>query len=248
MILKSYLFIQIRWFLRDLTQRDNGLTASLKRKEFLKSGIALHYIQLKDNSSAPDSDPLMTQLQDRVDKVGIGKLKTDNFKYQDIRVVNSHETGPPAPPAPPMKNPVQIDPSFGYPSDISIVQYPTFRTAMPFVPTYGYQPAQQMPSIYYPGYLPMTAVRAHHTPPSTGDPIVSSPRPHSPPAVVETSENRPRVPVGAKAVTNSVTEDNSEETSRNQQVLNHLILSVYIYEIIQYINLIYPNIWRLMLT
>ncbi|KAI6646482.1 hypothetical protein LOD99_12603 [Oopsacas minuta] len=215
---------QIRWFLRDLTPRNNGLTACLKRKEFLKTGIALHYIDLKDNDSPPESEPLMTQLQERVDKAGAGRVKPENFKSQDIRVLqNSHEG---VSHTPPIKNPHQIDPTFGYPSDISIVQYPTFRTAMPYsIPSYGYQqPVQQMPSIYYSGYLPVTAVRSHHTPPpSSSEPIVSPPLPHppSPLPIPEVPENRPRVPAGAKAVTNSVTEDTHEDTPPPQQVSQH---------------------------
>ena len=162
----------------------------------------------------------MTQLQERVDKVGIGRTKPDNIKYQDIRVLpNSHEV----PHTPALKNAVQIDPTFGYPTDISIVQtvqYPSFRT-MPYVPAYSYQATQQMPSIYYPGYLPMTAVRSHHTPPpppsehSVSSPLTPLQRPPSPHL---TPEDRPRVPVGAKAVTNSATDDPSEDLPRSRQV------------------------------
>ena len=181
----------------------------------------------------------MTQLQERVDKVGIGRAKPDSIKYQDIRVLqNSHE-GASHPPG--LKNSVQIDPTFGYPTDISIVQtvqYPSFR-AMPYVPAYSYQATQQMPSIYYPGYLPMTAVRSHHTtPPPPSEQSAPSPLPpmQLPPSPHLIPEDRPRVPVGAKAVTNSVTDDSNEDIPRARQVISHTIGAVWYRGNIEIVN------------
>ena len=226
--LTEVIALQIRWFIRDLTPNENGLSACLKKKEFLKSGIAMHFIELKDNDSS-ETESLMAQLQERIDKAGMGRNKSDTIKYQDIRVQhNSHEG---ALPTPSIKTAMQIDPAFGYPADMSLVQLPAYRS-MPYVPAFSYQQPSQMPSIYYPSYIPMAAVKSHHSPSPLppAEPDISPPpvMPSIPTPPLLPDEGRPRVPAGAKAVSNSISEELNEVIHISRRVRMRNIEHVYV--------------------